>query len=304
MSFGRRGGIEVNAEGLSSGEGPPPGVGASLSVVERRRLEETAREVRRWIVKMIAKAGTGHVGGSLSVVEILVSLYFHQLRIDPTRPRWLERDRLLLSKGHAGPALYAVLALRGYFPTDELYTLDKPGTRLSKHVDRRKLPASDISSGMLGQGLSIGVGMAIGARLSDNAARIYAVLSDGEQGCGQVWEAAMCAAKYGLSNLTAVIDRNGLQVDGPTESVMPLEPLAAKWGGFGWNVVEVDGHSVGDLIGAYGRAMAHTGGPTVIVARTVKGHGISFTENNVAWHNQAFSREQERQALAELGGGS
>lgn len=276
----------------------PPG---PLSPESCSSLDETCRAVRRWIVKMIATSGTGHVGGSMSCVEILVALYFHQARVDPARPDWPERDRILLSKGHAGPALYSTLAARGYFPLEELYTLDKPGTRLSKHVDRRKLPYVDMSAGMLGQGLSVGVGLALGARLTNNSSHVWAILGDGEQDCGQTWEAGMSAAKYRLCNLTGIIDRNRLQVDGTTEEVMPLEPLANKWRDFGWNVLETDGHSLQALVASYGRALEHRDGPTMIIARTKKGAGISFTENSLAWHNKSFTREQERQALEELG---
>jgi len=264
-------------------------------------LERLCVETRKWIVKMIAESGTGHLGGSMSCVEILVTLYFRQARVNPANPRWPERDRILLSKGHAGPALYSVLALRGYIDTAELYTLDKPGTRLSKHVDRVKLPACDISAGMLGQGLSIATGMALGARLTDNPAHIYAILSDGEQQAGQTWEAAMAAAKYHLDNLTAIIDRNKLQVDGPSEEVMPVEPLAAKWRDFGWHVLEVNGHDVGQLLRAYDLALAWSGQPTAIIAHTQKGHGVSFTAGKVQWHNKALSPEEARLALAELG---
>ena len=272
--------------------------------IEEKQIEELEHlcvETRKWIVKMIAESGTGHLGGSMSCVEILVTLYFRQARIDPTNPGWLERDRILLSKGHAGPALYSVLALRGYIETDELYTLDKPGTRLSKHVDRVKLPACDISAGMLGQGLSIGAGMALGARLTANPSRVYAILSDGEQQSGQTWEAAMASAKYKLDNLTAIIDRNKLQVDGPSEEVMPVEPLAAKWRDFGWYVLEVDGHDVGQLLRAYDLALAREGQPVVIIAHTEKGHGLSFAAGKVQWHNKALSGEEARAALAELG---
>jgi transketolase len=272
--------------------------------IENEKVEELQRlcvETRKWIIRMVAASGTGHLGGSFSCVEILVTLYFRQLRVDPANACWLERDRCLLSKGHAGPALYSVLALRGYLPTDELYTLDQPGTRLSKHVDRMKLPACDISAGMLGQGLSIGVGMALGARLTHSPSHVYAILSDGEQQAGQTWEAAMSAAKYRLDNLTAIIDRNKLQVDGPSEEVMPVEPLAAKWRDFGWHVLEVNGHDVGQLLRAYDLALAWKDQPTVIIAHTVKGHGISFTEGKVQWHNKALSKEEARVALAELG---
>ena len=265
------------------------------------QLEQLCREARKWIVKMIANSGTGHLGGSLSCVDILVTLYFRQLRVDPSNPSWMERDRLLLSKGHAGPALYAVLAMRGYLPTEELYTLDQPGTRLSKHVDRAKLPAADISAGMLGQGLSMGVGMALGARMTDNPSHIWVILGDGDQQSGQTWEAAMAAAKYHLDNLTAVVDRNNMQVDGVAEDIMPVEPLSDKWRSFGWHVLEVDGHAPEQLLRAYGLALARKGQPTIIIAKTVKGHGISFAAGKVHWHNRVLTQEEARVALAELG---
>lgn len=263
-------------------------------------LNGVCLEARKWIIRMIGAAGTGHVGGSLSCVEILVSLYFHQLRIDPSNPHWPGRDRLVLSKGHGGPALYAVTALRGYLSTDELYTLDQPGTRLSKHVDRVKLPACDCSAGMLGQGLSVGVGMALGARMTDGGFRVYVVLGDGEIQEGQVWEAAMCAAKYRLSNLTAILDRNHLQVDGPTEEVMPIESVVPKWRAFGWHVLEVDGHDVGQLLSAYDQALARKNQPTIIVAETVKGKGVTFAEGKTEWHSKTLEPEQVRIALEEL----
>lgn len=267
-----------------------------------RYLEEKSKATRRLIIKMISNAGTGHVGGSLSVVEILVTLYFHHMRIDPKRPRWGNRDRLVLSKGHAGPALYAILAQKGFFPEEELMTLDAPGTRLSKHVDRCKLPGIDMSTGALGQGLSAAVGMAIGAKLDRKDCRIYAVLSDGENDSGQTWEAAMAGGKFKLGNLTVILDRNKLQVDGATEEVMPLEPLADKWRAFNWQVLEVDGHKVKELLEAYGKAKRMGNKPTIIIAHTMKGKGVSFAEGDPRWHNQVFTKDQEREALAELGG--
>lgn len=273
----------------------------STDSTDIQELEQVCLEARRWIIRTIAAAGAGHVGGSLSCVEVLVSLYFRWLRVDPSNPCWPQRDRLLLSKGHAGPALYAVTALRGYFPLEELYTMDRLGARLSKHVDRNKLSASDISAGMLGQGLSMGVGMALASRMTGAGYRVYVVLGDGELQSGQVWEAAMSAAKFRLDNLTAIIDRNRLQVDGSTEDVMPLEPIGPKWREFGWHTVDVDGHDLRQLLAAYGEAAAHAGQPTVIVAHTVKGRGVSFAEGHVDWHSRDISAEQARQALAELG---
>jgi transketolase len=267
----------------------------------RDELVDKSRLIRQLVIRMIGNAGTGHIGGSLSVVEILVTLYFHELRIDPRNPSWPDRDRLVLSKGHAGPALYAVLAEKGFFPVEELMTLDAPGTRLTKHVDMLKLPGIDMSTGSLGQGLSAAVGMALGARLNGQAFRTYAVLSDGENDSGQTWEAAMAAAKFKLTNLTAVLDRNRLQVDGATEDVMPLEPVADKWRAFNWHVLEVDGHNVKDLLESYSKAKEIVTGPTIIIAHTTKGKGVSFAEGDPLWHNQVFTRDQERKALAELG---
>lgn len=268
---------------------------------EDEELKILCRETRKWIVRMIAAAaGSGHVGGSLSCVEILVTLFFRQMRIDPHNPCWSERDRVILSKAHAGPTLYSVLALRGYLSTDELFTLDQPPTRLSKHVDRRKLPACDSSGGMLGQGLSVGVGMALGARIIGNPSHIYSILGDGELQSGQIWEAAMCAAKYHLSNLTAIVDRNQLQFDGPTEDVMPIEPLATKWRAFGWQVLEVDGHDIEQLLSAYNLALACKTQPTVIIANTIKGQGVSFAQGQVSWHSHAISQTECQIAMAEL----
>ena len=265
------------------------------------QMQDICNEARKWIVRMISRSGSGHLGGSMSVVEILVTLYFRQMKTDPQNPCWPERDRMLLSKGHAGPGLYAVLAMRGYISTDELFTLDQPGTRLSKHVDRIKLPACDISSGMLGQGLSMGVGMALGARMAGNPSHIYVVMSDGDVQSGQTWEAVMAGAKYGLDNLTAIVDRNRLQVDGASDDIMPVDPLDEKWRAFGWNVLEIDGHDIEQVLDAYDAALAHKSQPTVIIANTVKGKGVSFAEGQVTWHNQVLSEELAQVALADLG---
>lgn len=265
------------------------------------QMQDICNEARKWIIRMISRSGSGHLGGSMSVVEILVTLYFHQMKTDPQNLCWPERDRMLLSKGHAGPGLYAVLAMRGYISTDELFTLDQPGTRLSKHVDRIKLPACDISSGMLGQGLSMGVGMALGARMAGNPSHIYVVMSDGDVQSGQTWEAVMAGAKYGLDNLTAIVDRNRLQVDGASDDIMPVDPLDEKWRAFGWNVLEVDGHDIEQVLNAYDAALTHKSQPTVIIANTVKGKGVSFAEGQVAWHNQVLSEELAQVALADLG---
>lgn len=271
-----------------------------LSADERRELTEIAQRARRDILTMITEAGSGHPGGSLSAVEILTLLYFKVMKIDPQRPNWPERDRFVLSKGHAAPALYAVLAERGFFPRAELNGLRKLGSMLQGHPDMKRTPGVEISTGSLGQGFSAAVGMALGARLSGGASRVYALLGDGELQEGQVWEAAMAAAHYKLDGLTAFVDHNGYQIDGPITEVMSPEPIAEKFRAFGWAVFEADGHDFAALTDAVGRALAVSGRPQVIVCRTVKGKGVSFMENQAGWHGKAPSREQLAQALAEL----
>jgi transketolase len=267
------------------------------------RLDEMARRVRMHIVAMTGLAGSGHPGGSLSVVEVLVTLYGAVMRHDPQRPDWPERDRLVLSKGHAAPALYAVLAEMGYFPTEYLSTLRRLGSPLQGHPDMRRTPGVDMSTGSLGLGLSVGNGMALSARLDKSPFRVYVILGDGECDAGPVWEAAMAAAHYRLDNLVAVIDRNGLQIDGTTEEVMSLELLADKWRAFGWHVIDVvDGHSIPRLYDAFGEARDHRGAPTVVIAPTVKGKGVSFMENVLDFHGKAPTQAQVELALAELRG--
>ncbi len=263
-------------------------------------LTEKAREIRRHIVRMVAEAGSGHPGGSLSAADIVTALYFNQMRLDPVRPDWPDRDRFVLSKGHAAPVLYAALAERGYFPVAELSTLRKLGSRLQGHPDMRKLPGVEMSTGSLGQGLSAANGMALAARLDGRDYRVYALLGDGECQEGQVWEAAMAAAHYALENLTAIVDFNGLQIDGPVSEVMSTEPLPDKWRAFGWHVLEIDGHDFGQILPALEKARSAGGRPTAIVARTVKGKGVSFMEHGVDWHGVAPKGDQVAQALAEL----
>lgn len=263
-------------------------------------LAEQALQVRRDIVAMLGAAGSGHTGGSLSVADLLTVLYFAELKHDPSNPRWPERDRLVLSKGHAAPALYSVLARCGYFPVKALSSLRKLGSILQGHPDMNKTPGVEASTGSLGQGLSIACGMAVGAGRTSPAFRAYVVLGDGELDEGQVWEAAMSAAHYRLSNLCALVDRNGLQIDGPNQQVMNLEPLADKWLAFGWNVLHADGHDYASLLQALAQARAYTQGPSVILARTVKGKGVSFTENQVCWHGIAPNSDQVCTALDEL----
>ena len=267
------------------------------------KFKKISKAIRREAVKMVGEAGTGHIGGSLSCCDLLVGLYFNALRVDPSRPDWSDRDRFVLCKGHATPAMYAVLAERGFFPKSWLKTFDVPLSNLPKHVDMHATAGIEMSTGALGQGLSVSIGMALAARLNKKRYHIYALLSDGENQSGQTWEAAMCAAKYELDNLTAIIDRNKLQVDGQTdkhERIMPLEPLSEKWKSFGWEVIEIDGHDYEQILNAYNKALSIKLKPTMIIADTVKGKGISFMEHDVAWHHKAISDEELRIALEEI----
>ncbi|HHW41054.1 MAG TPA: transketolase [Syntrophomonadaceae bacterium] len=265
-----------------------------------QELGKKARVIRSDIIRMVAEAGSGHPGGSLSAVEIVTTLYFHVMRIRPEEPDWPDRDRFVLSKGHAAPLLYAVLAERGYFPAEELLTLRKLGSRLQGHPAFGKLPGVEASTGSLGQGLSISLGIALAGKIDRRDYRVYALLGDGENEEGQVWEAAMAAAHYGVDNLTAVLDYNGLQIDGPVADVLSPLPLPEKWRSFGWEVREVDGHSFEELLAAFEWAKEVHGRPSMIIAKTVKGKGVSFMENAVDWHGKAPDREQAAKALAEL----
>jgi transketolase len=264
------------------------------------RLAAIANKIRLETFKAIAHAGGGHFGGSLSESEILAVLYFSEMNIDPCQPDMAGRDRFILSKGHGGPGLYTTLALRGFFPKEWLAELDKNGSRLPKHIDRFKLPGLDVSSGALGQGLSVATGMALAARLDGSSLRIYTVMGDGECNEGQVWEAGMTAAKYHLDNLAAIIDQNGGQVDGACCAVMPTESLEAKWSAFGWQVFQADGHNVHDLQSALAKARECRGRPSMIIASTIKGKGVSFMESQYQWHSGSMTPEQYRQALSEL----
>lgn len=263
-------------------------------------LESKAKEIRKHIVRMTGEAGSGHPGGSLSAADIVTALYFKIMRLKPDEPKWPDRDRFVLSKGHAAPVLYAALAERGFFETEELLTLRKLGSRLQGHPDMRKLPGVEMSTGSLGQGLSAANGMALAGKLDNKDFRVYVLLGDGEIQEGQVWEAAMSAAHYRLDNLTAFLDYNGLQIDGPVRDIMSVEPVAEKWLAFGWHVQEIDGHDFKQIIEAVNRAKEVNGKPCMIIAHTVKGKGISFMENKVDWHGVAPKAEQLRQALEEL----
>ncbi|GIX06164.1 MAG: transketolase [Candidatus Poribacteria bacterium] len=268
-----------------------------------RYLAELAREARRHVLKMIHAAGSGHPGGSLSSLDVLVTLYFHEMRHDPKNPDDPDRDRFILSKGHGVPALYTVMAMSGYFDVSLLQTLRKLDSPLQGHPDKRKLPALEASTGSLGQGLSIGIGMALALKLDGRDARVYVMLGDGECDEGQVWEAAMFAGNRGaqLNNLCAIVDANGAQLDGYTKDIMPLEPFADKWRAFNWNVLEIDGHSYPEIVEAFQKARACKTAPTVIIARTVKGKGVSFMEAAGAkYHGVAPTDEELERALAEL----
>ncbi len=263
-------------------------------------LPELAKKIRRHIITMVGKAGSGHPGGSLSSVEIVSALYFKVLRHRPGDPQWADRDRFILSKGHAAPVLYAVLAECGYFPVEELMTLRQLGSRLQGHADRTATAGVEMSSGSLGQGLSFGIGVALAGRLNNRHYRTYVLLGDGECDEGQVWEAAMAAAHFKLDSLVAIVDNNGQQIDGWNCDVMNLEPLNQKWAAFGWQVFEVDGHDFSALLAAFDEARRIKGQPAVIIAHTIKGKGVSFMENQAAFHGKAPSAEEVEQALKEL----
>lgn len=262
-------------------------------------LQQLAHRMRLETFKTIHDAEGGHFGGCLSVIEILTALVFEEMRLDPANPKWDGRDRLILSKGHAGPALYVMLAERGVFPKDWLGELDRSGGRLPKHVDL-EVPGIDISAGSLGQGLSIGIGMALASRLDGSDRRIYVVLGDGECDEGQVWEAAMAAPNFELDNLTAIVDRNGAQVDGCCSEIMSTEPFNLKWQAFGWNVISVNGHDVHAIRAALDVAKRTHNRPTVVIAGTVKGKGVSFMEGLAKWHSGSLTSAQYETGKADL----
>jgi len=274
-----------------------------VNEVSCEAIEELNKKVliiRRHIIEMITEAGSGHPGGSLSSADILTALYFRVMNIDPKNPKWPERDRFVLSKGHAAPVLYATLAERGYFPKEELMTLRKTGSMLQGHPDMKVTPGVDMTTGSLGQGLSCANGMALAGKLDKKDYRVYVLMGDGELEEGQIWEAAMTSAHYKLDNLTAFVDHNGLQIDGPIEKVMSPEVVQDKFKAFGWNVIDIDGHNIAQIIEATEKAKQVKGKPTVIVAKTIKGKGVPFMENQAGWHGKAPSREQAEEALKAL----
>lgn len=259
-----------------------------------------AAKGRLLAVDAVYTAQSGHPGGSLSCIDALTALYFNEMNVDPANPTWEERDRFVLSKGHCAPALYATLAQKGFFPVEDLKLLRSIRAHLSGHPDMKNVPGVDMSTGSLGQGLSTAVGMALGAKLGKKSFRTYAICGDGEVEEGQIWEAAMSAAKWNLDNLCAFVDINGLQIDGFTKDVMPSDPLDEKFAAFGWHVITIDGHNFDEILQALAEARATKGKPTAILMHTVKGKGVSFMENQAGWHGKAPNDEQYAQAKAEL----
>ena len=267
------------------------------------KLKDIARYIRIDIIEMVSGAKSGHPGGSLSIADILTVLYFEEMNIKIDEPKWEERDRFVLSKGHAAPGLYAVLSNRGYFPREELKSLRKFKSNLQGHPDMKKTLGVDMSTGSLGQGLSAANGIALAGKLDKKDYRVYTILGDGEIQEGQIWEAAMSSAHYKLDNLVAFIDFNGLQIDGSNEEVMNVNPIDKKFEAFGWNVLVIDGHDLEEIKNALDAAKEVKGRPTAIIAKTVKGKGVSFMENQASWHGAAPNAEQRLQALSELKGG-
>lgn len=265
-------------------------------------LKEIAKVIRKDIVSMLTESGSGHPGGSLSATDILTTLYFNEMKIDPEDPQNPNRDRFVLSKGHAAPVLYATLARKGYFDVEELKTLRKLGSNLQGHPNMNDLSGVDMSTGSLGQGISAAVGMALAGKLDNKDYRVFALLGDGELEEGQVWEASMSAAHYKLDNLTIFVDFNGLQIDGDIHEVMNPSPIDKKFEAFGWKTIIIDGHSYEDILNAIEEAKATKDKPTAIIAKTIKGKGVSFMENEAAWHGTAPNKEQCEQALREIGG--
>lgn len=277
------------------------GTDVSMNIETKTRLEQLCRRFRADVLTTLHRRQTGHPGGSLSVCEILTTLYYTQMRVDPADPGKADRDRLVLCKGHAAPMLYRVLAEKGFFPVSEMDTLRDLDTRLQGHPCMKDTPGVDMSTGPLGIGLSAAVGMALAARLDGSPARVYAVLGDGEIDEGTVWEAAMSASKFGLDNLCAVLDWNGVQLDGTTAEIMPAGDLGAKFGSFGFHCIECDGHDVEALYNAFEQAKTVKGRPTMVLARTVKGKGVSFMEGKNAWHGRAIDDDSFAKAMEELG---
>ena len=255
-----------------------------LSAQEIKQLQDNARKIRVDVIEMVTEAGSGHTGGPLGMADVFSALFFHILKIDPKNPNWKERDRLVLSNGHICPVLYATMAEAGFFPTSELKTLRKLGSRLQGHPHRTALPGLETTSGPLGSGLSQSVGMALAGKLDKSKWRVFCLMSDGEQDEGNTWEGVMMAGKYKLNNLVALMDRNNIQIDGNTEDIMPLDDVVAKYKAFNWHVIEIDGHNFSEIVEAYESAKTVTDKPTMIIAHTIPGKGVSFMENRYEWH--------------------
>jgi len=265
-----------------------------------KELQTKCLDVRKDVVSMIHTAGSGHPGGSLSAVEILTVLYFHEMKIRTEEPAWQDRDKFILSKGHAAPLLYAILAERGFFPMADLATFNAPGTKLQKHLDMHLVPGVEMSTGSLGQGLSAGIGMALSSRLDKQDSYVYVLVGDGELQEGQIWEAAMAAAQFKVDRLIVFLDKNNCQVDGYTCDICCIDPVDEKWQSFGWHVQSIDGHDVNQIMDALSIAKSVPGKPHIIIANTIKGKGVSFMENKPEWHARAFTEEEYEQAMAEL----
>jgi transketolase len=267
-----------------------------------KELQTKAMEIRKLTIEEIGTLGTGHIGGAMSIADVLALLYFHRMRVDPANPRWEDRDQLVVSKGHAGPAVYSALALKGFFPVDWLKTLNHGGTRLPSHCDRNLTPGVDMTAGSLGQGFSAALGIALGLRIDRKPCRVYTIIGDGESDEGQIWEGALFGASQKLSNLIAFTDYNKQQLDGYTKDIIDLGDLASKWASFGWFTQEVDGHDIEALDGAIEKALAQSDRPSMIVMNTIKGKGCNFAEGVEKNHSMAFNLEKAREAIAVLEG--
>lgn len=270
--------------------------------MDKSYFEDMASRIRVDVIKAIYHAGSGHPGGSLSAADILTALYFKEMNIDPKNPKMEDRDKFILSKGHAGPVQYAALAERGYYPVEDMMSLRKLGSHFQGHPNMHKVPGIEMSTGSLGQGFSVSVGMAMANKLDKKKGRVYTLLGDGELQEGIVWEAAMAAAHYKLDNMVAIIDWNGLQIDGNNDDVMTVRPIDGKFAAFGWNVEIIDGHDFDQIFAAFENARICKGKPTAIIAKTHKGKGVSFMEDNAGWHGKAPSEEEAKLAVTELGG--
>ncbi len=268
----------------------------------KNKIQQKANLIRQDIIKMIGEAGSGHPGGSLSAADIIATLYFHHMKHHPDEPKWSDRDRFVLSKGHAAPALYSALAQSGYFDLDKLAGLRKLGSILQGHPDHLKVAGVEISTGSLGLGFSASCGIALSAKIDKADWRVYSLIGDGESQEGIIWEAAMFAAHHKLDNFVAILDNNGLQIDGLVNEIINVEPLTDKWRAFGWEVFEIDGHNIDNIISTLEKADAVKEKPAIIIAKTIKGKGVSFMENNVDWHGVAPSKDQVKKALDELQG--